>query len=166
MGAFISFCLMPRKASSHSAVHLKWSPFWEALCKSSNITTVWHKVSVITSCSQECFQRALILGDWPLPYDFHFLWICRNAIPGHQVISTTTFSDKSLYFLRLIFKPASERRDRTSLSRFSYKVRPKMMMSSRCTRQSDQHKPFKTRCIALTKHAGAFLRPKLNLRNW
>ena len=33
MGALENLCLMSRKASSHSAVYLKRSPFWEARCK-------------------------------------------------------------------------------------------------------------------------------------
>ena len=132
-----------------------------------NVGIVWQKLSIVTSRPLERSHLTLINWLRPLLYESYFLWISKYALSLTRRDLTQPPVYTRLHFLGLIFKRASVKCDNTSdsLSLCSCSVPHKTMISPRYTRQSDQHKPFKVRCIALVKHAGAFARPKLSLQN-
>ena len=144
MGAFDSLRLMSKKTSSHSAVHLKRFRSLFGMNGAEGTQCghiVWHKFTIVTSSPQKCSQLTLITGTG---HSFMTLTFSGSVdMPSCDTTrpNTTTSSCKNLHFFGLIFRPASLKAGELSdsLSLCSCSVRPKIIMSSRYSRQSDQH---------------------------
>ena len=143
MGAFDSLRFMSKKTSSHSAVHLKRFRSLFGM-NGAEGTQCGHSLAQIHDSNQQ--SPEMLSAD---PHHRHRPFLMTLTFSGSVDMpsrdttrpNTTTSSCKNVHFFGLIFRPASLKGGELSdsLSLCSCSVRPKIIMSSRYSRQSDQH---------------------------